>query len=113
VAFAVIALITVQALQIVSALRRELERIRLHYEVLRLMVHHVLDDLPRVLAPVLDQTVEFRDCLVLVHGEHCVPLFCAGLGGAVVSVVGGRVSVRVRAHASVAIAAGRADEQFA
>ena len=57
------------------AVAGELQGVRLDDEVLRLMIHHMLDDLARVLAAVLDQPVEFRDCLVLVHGQHLRSLF--------------------------------------
>jgi len=62
----------------------ELHRVCLDDEVLWLVRHHVLDDLPRVLATVLDQPVEFDDCFVLVQAQHdgSLSLFCAVLRAA-------------------------------
>jgi hypothetical protein len=72
-----------------SAVAGELQGVRLHDEVLRLVVHHMLDDLARVLAPALDQPVELRYCLVPIHGQHCGFSFPRRLGAAL--VIGFRV----------------------
>jgi hypothetical protein len=57
------------------AVARELQGVRLDDEVLRLVGHHVLDDLACVLAAVFNQPVQLRDCLVFIHSQHLRSLF--------------------------------------